>query len=146
MESKFAFILAMALKFVFKDGFILLFLLLPIDVTQTVRSIVLYYAPAYDILISICSFVLIVTVILPRINGLIENKVIKSLTLLMVPWVDILTFPVLLVLVLLVNVGSSSVLSALNIITAILFSITQLIYNLINFTKSPKSSNLFHCR
>lgn len=123
-----------------------MFLLLPITITQTLKQIIVFYAPSYDIAISVGTFVSIVVVMVPRINGMIENKIVKSLTLLLVPWVDILTFPVLMVLVLLVQSSRSPVLSALNIITAILFSVTQLLYNLINFTKSPKSNNLFHCR
>jgi hypothetical protein len=136
----------MAFKFIFKDGFILLFLLLPINITNALLQKVVQECPNYDVAITVAAFLLVLAVLLSRVNGVVRNNKVREMALQVLPWCDILTFPVLMVLFLLIAKSTSPILAALNIMTAILFSIVQITYNLINFTKTPKSNNLFHCR
>lgn len=136
----------MAFKFIFKDGFILLFLLLPINITNALLQKVVQECPNYDVVITVAAFLLVLAVLLSRVNGVVRNNKVREMALQVLPWCDILTFPVLMVLFLLIAKSTSPILTALNIMTAILFSIVQITYNLINFTKTPKSNNLFHCR
>jgi hypothetical protein len=88
----------------------------------------------------------IIGLVISRIDGVIKNKTIKSLTLFFLPWVDIVAFPTIFFLIVATKAQTSPILAAGSTLVIILYTLTQLVYNLINFTKSPKSPNLFNCR
>lgn len=146
MQSKFIFVVALVLKFFLKEGFILLFLLMPIGLTADLLQIAVDFVGKEPIVTVIATGAVIVVLVLPRIDGLIQNKTIKSFTLFFLPWVDIVAFPTIFFLIQATTTEANPMLVAGSALVIILYTLTQLVYNLINFTKSPKSPNLFNCR
>lgn len=73
---------------------------------------------------------------------------LKSLVKLLVPWLDIFAMLIITISMqlLLVNIRESMALIPLNILSIISISVVQIFYNLFNFTKEPKSNNLFQVR
>ena len=62
------------------------------------------------------------------------------------PWIDILTYPTITILMIVAKLGSNSILSAVAIILSIVITLGQLLYNATNFTKSAKCVDLFQHR
>lgn len=77
MQSKFLFVIAIAFKFFLKDGFIILFLLMPLTVTADLADSAADFAVSEPMLCVIATGAVIVGLVLPRFDFLISNRTIK---------------------------------------------------------------------
>lgn len=145
MESKVVFFIAQILKFFFKDGFLLLFFILPLTTTQIisegVQEAVLDNSVAVTVVLTVLSFSLVG---LWALNIQIDSPTLKTFFLLL-PWVDVVAFPVITLSLIVISSGNSG-LTLFTIIVIIIVTSVQLIFNLVNFSKAPKGNNLFQCR
>jgi len=66
----------------------------------------------------------------------------------LIPWLDIFSLGVTTICIRLaiVNSGGNVALGICNIVSVIIVCLIQILYNLFNFTKSPRTSNYFQRR
>ena len=62
------------------------------------------------------------------------------------PWIDILAYPTIAILMIVAKLGSNSIISTVAIIISIVVTLGQFLYNATNFTKSAKCVDLFQHR
>lgn len=76
-------------------------------------------------------------------GGWIVSDGVGKIGLLFGPWIDVFAYFVIAVMMVVANGGGNSGLTVIAVILTIIVTLLQLLYNTINFTKSPKSDNLF---
>ena len=62
------------------------------------------------------------------------------------PWIDMLAYPTIAILMIVAKLGSNSIISTVAIIISIVVTLGQFLYNATNFTKSAKCVDLFQHR
>jgi len=80
------------------------------------------------------------------LGGWLINDEFGKLSLLVGPWIDVFAYFVIGVLMIVVQNGGNIGLVVGAIILIIVVTLLQLIYNVVNFTKSPKSVDIFQHR
>ncbi len=149
MSSSLAFMIYQFLKCSFKDIFIITMLVFPLELlsnqTQRFFQIMASHNSIVTLLLAVIMG-LLMFMFLSKLQSFQEKfKIILQIFL---PWVDIFAFSVVSVqiLLLITNTKNNFFLVVLNIFTIISVSFIHIFYNLFNFTKQPRSKNLFKKR
>ena len=146
MESKAAFLIAMALKILCKDSFLVLFFLLQDANIMSIQNIILGYLVTNSLMISIVLLLLVIGLVVLYGGGSEWGTGAEQATQLLIPYIDIIGFPIITA-----SIGIATSCGDLGIsiccgFTTVLISILLITFNIFNFSKSPKAINFFQCR
>lgn len=103
MESKVAFTLAMALKLLLKDGLIILLIILPLGPVPTLTEALLTKLPSQSLPTTAILGLIVLTAGLAYMGAAFFD--IGKYGLLLGPWIDVLAFPLIVVLMVVAQSG-----------------------------------------
>ena len=143
MNSKVAFVIGSILKVFFKDGFIIYLILLPIGPLSNVRQTVLTNIPQHSLAVTLILGTIFAITNILYIGGSLWKNEKGKLGLLVGPWIDAFAFPVITLLIVVAKLEVSTFISMTAIVITVGITLLQILYNCSNFTKAPKSKNMF---
>lgn len=146
MESKTVFVIAQALKTIGKDAFVILFFLLQDERLISIQKLLLGYLLANSLPISIGLLVLVVGLVVLYGGGNQWSDGAVQATQLLFPYIDIIGYPIITASIAIAASCQDFVISMCCGVTVICISLLLILFNIFNFSKSPKAISFFQCR
>lgn len=146
IQSKLTFVLLTICKYFLKDIILLLMFLAPIPLIEGIPQQILTGIAMLNLpltLFMLLSLLLFWMLFLFSDSVLVHKEILLVLQTI-TPWIDALSFSILIVTVylLFINLSQNIALMFCNILTLILVILIQFLYNALFFTKAPRSNNL----
>jgi hypothetical protein len=149
MESELAFIISQIAKFIFKDAFLIIIFVFPLE--KVIAAVRTFFLLTEQLNLPVTLFLALF------LGGFLFMGIcrhpplqqkFKFIIRLFVPWLDILSLPIVAVSIQLLklNLQQEVALVAFNVLSLLAISLIHVFYNLFHFTKEPRSNNLFKKR
>ncbi len=143
MEIKSIFIAYSLFKFLLKDAFILLIVLIQLTGLWNIQKNLKKYLTNNSQIISISSFSFVAAIFLIYIFRNFYNHALLKINDYTVPWIDVLGFPIIWVSITSSKVSHHLLIQICGFINLFGLCLIVLCFNLLNFSKFPKVYNLF---
>ena len=118
-HSRINFLLVLATKMFLKDGFIIFFILLPLQPFTNINQIIQDQIPPQAMTATLFLLIVVVFVTVAFIGGSYWKNKAARIGLMMGPWIDALAYPMIAILLAIVKQNSSVTLSVASMIISI---------------------------